>query len=66
MSLPDWPFQYEDLEPYLTRIEWEFGISGIAGAENGEGFFFEPGEIGVFIGIFFGGHGERRVEGWEE
>ncbi|MDQ1619983.1 MAG: hypothetical protein QOE19_2552, partial [Actinomycetota bacterium] len=38
MSLADWPFQYEDLEPYLTKVEWEFGISGIAGADAGEGF----------------------------
>jgi choline dehydrogenase-like flavoprotein len=36
-SLADWPFRYEHLEPYLTKIEWEFGISGIAGADK-----FEP------------------------
>ncbi len=42
MSLADWPFQYEHLEPYLTKIEWEFGISGIAGAEKGEGFRSKP------------------------
>lgn len=37
MSLADWPFQYAHLEPYLTRVEWEFGIAGIAGADKGEG-----------------------------
>lgn len=37
LSLADWPISYDDLEPYLTKIEWEFGISGIAGADKGEG-----------------------------
>jgi choline dehydrogenase-like flavoprotein len=36
-SLADWPFSYADLEPYYTRIEWEFGVSGIAGANKYEG-----------------------------
>jgi choline dehydrogenase-like flavoprotein len=29
-SLADWPIGYDELEPYLTKIEWEFGASGIA------------------------------------
>ncbi|WP_375492604.1 GMC family oxidoreductase [uncultured Jatrophihabitans sp.] len=37
-NLADWPFRYDHLEPYLTRIEWEFGISGIAGADKYEPF----------------------------
>ncbi len=32
-NLADWPFDYDHLEPYLTKIEWEFGVSGIAGAD---------------------------------
>jgi gluconate 2-dehydrogenase alpha chain len=28
----DWPLSYEDLEPYYEKFEWEFGISGQAGA----------------------------------
>ena len=27
----DWPFTYEDLEPYYVRVEQDFGISGLAG-----------------------------------
>jgi choline dehydrogenase-like flavoprotein len=29
----DWPFRYEDLEPYYTRVEWELGVSGPDGEE---------------------------------
>jgi choline dehydrogenase-like flavoprotein len=28
----DWPITYADLEPYYTKVEWEVGISGLAGA----------------------------------
>ena len=28
----DWPLSYDDLEPYYEKFEWEFGISGAAGA----------------------------------
>jgi gluconate 2-dehydrogenase alpha chain len=28
----DWPLGYDDLEPYYEKFEWEFGISGQAGA----------------------------------
>jgi choline dehydrogenase-like flavoprotein len=31
-SLADWPITYADLEPYYTKVEWEVGISGLAGA----------------------------------
>jgi choline dehydrogenase-like flavoprotein len=37
-SLADWPYRYEHLEPYLTKVEWSYGISGLAGADKGEGF----------------------------
>ena len=26
----DWPFTYEDLEPYYSRLEWDIGISGVS------------------------------------
>jgi choline dehydrogenase-like flavoprotein len=35
----DWPFTYEDLEPYYVRVEQDFGISGLAGDTA-----FPPGE----------------------
>ncbi len=35
----DWPFRYEDLEPYYTRAEWELGVSGPSGDERNP---FEP------------------------
>ncbi|MDQ2929519.1 MAG: GMC family oxidoreductase [Gemmatimonadota bacterium] len=31
-SFADWPITYADLEPYYTKIEWEIGVSGVAGA----------------------------------
>jgi len=27
----DWPITYDDLEPYYTKFEWEFGIAGVGG-----------------------------------
>ncbi|HSN70381.1 MAG TPA: GMC family oxidoreductase [Steroidobacteraceae bacterium] len=31
-TLADWPIDYAELEPYYTRVEWEIGVSGLAGA----------------------------------
>ena len=31
-NLRDWPITYADLEPYYTKVEWEIGVSGLAGA----------------------------------
>jgi choline dehydrogenase-like flavoprotein len=31
-NLVDWPITYGDLEPYYTKVEWEIGVSGLAGA----------------------------------
>jgi choline dehydrogenase-like flavoprotein len=31
-NLVDWPITYKDLEPYYTKVEWEVGVSGLAGA----------------------------------
>ncbi len=31
-SLADWPISYDDLESYYTKVEWAFGVSGLAGA----------------------------------
>ena len=31
-SLEDWPIRYADLEPYYTKVEWEVGVSGLAGS----------------------------------
>ncbi len=31
-SLADWPISYAELEPYYTKVEWEVGVSGLAGA----------------------------------
>ncbi|MET0280805.1 MAG: GMC family oxidoreductase [Steroidobacteraceae bacterium] len=28
----DWPISYAELEPYYTMVEWEVGVSGLAGA----------------------------------
>jgi len=31
-TFADWPIRYADLEPYYTKVEWEVGVSGLAGA----------------------------------
>ncbi|HEV7510513.1 MAG TPA: GMC family oxidoreductase [Candidatus Acidoferrum sp.] len=31
-NLADWPIRYADLETYYTKVEWEIGVSGLAGA----------------------------------
>ena len=36
-TLADWPVSYDELEPYYSRIEWAFGVSGEAGANKFEG-----------------------------
>jgi choline dehydrogenase-like flavoprotein len=36
-TLADWPIGYTDLEPYYSRIEWAFGVSGQAGTNRFEG-----------------------------
>src|SRR5687768_18473964 len=35
-TVEDWPFGYEELEPYYDKIEFELGVSGQAGNVNGE------------------------------
>ncbi len=35
----DWPFTYEDIEPYYVRVERDLGVSGLAGDTA-----FPPGE----------------------
>jgi choline dehydrogenase-like flavoprotein len=35
-ALADWPIGYDDLEPYYTRVDWEIGVSGQAGADPQE------------------------------
>ena len=32
----DWPISYDELEPYYTRVDWEIGVSGLAGAHPNE------------------------------
>lgn len=31
-GLADWPIAYGHLEPYYTKVEWEIGVSGLAGS----------------------------------
>ena len=28
----DWPMTYAEMEPYYTKVEWEVGVSGLAGS----------------------------------
>ncbi len=41
-ALADWPITYEELEPYYTKVEWEVGVSGLAGAHPNEPFRSKP------------------------
>ena len=36
-SLADWPVDYDEMEPFYERAEWDFGVAGAAGANP-----FEP------------------------
>jgi choline dehydrogenase-like flavoprotein len=31
-AFADWPITYQELEPYYTKVEWDVGVSGLAGA----------------------------------
>ena len=53
-SLADWPYRYEHLEPYLTKVEWEYGISGLDGAEKGAAFRSRPYPSGPLPPTRFG------------
>ena len=33
-NLADWPIDYDDLEPFLSKVEWEFGCTGLDGADK--------------------------------
>lgn len=35
-ALADWPISYAELEPYYTKVEWAFGVSGQDGANRFE------------------------------
>lgn len=41
-ELADWPYSYDDLEPYYSRAEWEVGVAGQAGANPHEGHRSRP------------------------
>jgi choline dehydrogenase-like flavoprotein len=30
-NFADWPISYDELEPYYTKVDWEIGVSGLAG-----------------------------------
>ena len=32
----DWPIRYDELEPFYTQVDWDIGVSGLAGADPGE------------------------------
>ena len=36
-SLADWPVDYEEMEPWYQKAEWEFGVAGKAGSNPFEG-----------------------------
>jgi choline dehydrogenase-like flavoprotein len=53
-GLADWPFRYEHLEPYLTKVEWSYGVSGLDGAEKGAAFRSRPYPSGPLPPTLFG------------
>jgi choline dehydrogenase-like flavoprotein len=41
-TMADWPYSYEELEPYYSRAEWEVGVSGSSGANPFEAHRSRP------------------------
>ena len=41
-SLVDWPITYAELEPYYTKVEWEVGVSGLAGSSPFDSWRSKP------------------------
>src|SRR2546425_4270490 len=41
-NIVDWPYAYEELEPYYSMAEWEIGVSGAAGTNPFEGMRSRP------------------------
>ena len=41
-AFADWPITYADLEPYYTKVEWEVGVSGLAGASPFDPYRSKP------------------------
>lgn len=41
-SLADWPYSYDDLEPFLTKVEWAFGCAGLDGADRNAPYRSRP------------------------
>lgn len=41
-DLADWPITYAELEPYYTMVEWEVGVSGLAGANPNDPWRSKP------------------------
>ena len=41
-DLVDWPITYDELEPYYTKVEWEVGVSGLAGSSPFDPRFSKP------------------------
>jgi choline dehydrogenase-like flavoprotein len=38
----DWPITYAELEPYYTKVDWEVGVSGLAGANPFDSWRSKP------------------------
>ena len=62
----DWPITYADLEPYYTKVEWEIGVSGQAGANPYDPWRSKPYPLPPMpvksSGVLFEG-GARKL-GW--
>ena len=41
-SIADWPYAYEEIEPYYSRAEWALGVSGDGAANPFEGSRSQP------------------------
>ena len=57
----DWPFSYEDLEPFYVRAERDWGVSGLAGDTA-----FPPGEGPPMAPVPLGRMGRRVAQAHNE
>ena len=63
-TLVDWPISYDDLEPYYTKVEWAFGVSGAGGVNKYEGYRSKDYPTPPMPATRYGKSSTRAAEHW--
>lgn len=61
-DLVDWPYTYDDLEPYYAQAEWLLGVSGDSAGLPDEMFRSRPFPMPPLRSHSLGGHFDRMCE----